>query len=109
MTRIRIIAIVLASLLLAGKWGLDQFAWNSLSGPLEGTWEITSVQRGGSYDRMHVGSHLTFAGNAVTLQSNWLLGEASDAIWSVAGLEGIPYLTPIGDEARQAIEMSALS
>ena len=69
MKRTRITAVVLVAVILASKWGLDQSAAHQITGPLEGTWEITSVQREGVADPRHVSSHLIFTGSGVTLQS----------------------------------------
>jgi hypothetical protein len=68
MTRTRITAVVLVAAILACKWSLDKSAGHPIAGPLEGTWEITSVEREGVADRSQIGSHLTFTGSKVTLQ-----------------------------------------
>ena len=72
MTRMRITALVLGAVLLAAKLGIDQSA-SPVAGPLEGTWQIVSVQREGQNETTHVGSRLVFLGNEVKLQAPLLL------------------------------------
>ena len=92
MLRMRITALVLGALFLTSKWGLEQLASSPHASPLEGTWQITSVQRDGKADEMHAGSSLIFDVDEVRLQSAFELSP-------------VPFVTLVAEESRKAIEM----
>jgi hypothetical protein len=116
MTRARFTSITLFAILLAGKCSIDYVVAGLEALPLQGSWQITSVQREGVADPSHVGSHLKFDGNKLTLQSwsYWLI-ESSPNQWSEfsLGVEGQPTtytLVPIDkEEAQRQAEMSYFS
>jgi hypothetical protein len=65
MSRTRLATFGLFLAILSGCSRSDQYASDAEATDLQGTWEITSVQRNGEADPGPVGAHLVFAGNRV--------------------------------------------
>ena len=116
MTRARMTAVALCAILLAGKCSIDYVAAGPEPLPLQGSWQILSVQREGVADPSHIGSHLTFDGNKLALQSwaAWLI-ESSPGQWSEfsLGVEGTPTTYTLvqieKEEAKREVDMAAVS
>jgi hypothetical protein len=68
MSRIRLAVLGVALALLMGCRGGNQPAAGGRAESLEGSWEVTSVQRDGEPDALQVGAQLTFTGDEVTFQ-----------------------------------------
>lgn len=73
MYRIRSAILGFAVALLMGSMGSDQPVPDKKAESLEGTWEITSVQRDGEADSTQVGSLLTFTRTEVAFQPKVVL------------------------------------
>ena len=103
MLRMRITTLVLATLFLASKWGFEELASSTHAGPLEGTWQITSVQRDGKADETHVGSRLTFDVDEVRLQTRpWFGSELIDSDLTASELNPITPTTIVAVSEEQA-------
>src|SRR5688572_815080 len=68
MQRSRWAALVLGVMLIAGKLASEQPTVNPDASRLQGTWEIVSMQRGGTGDPSHIGATLLFTADTVTFQ-----------------------------------------
>ena len=65
MSRIRLAVLGVAVALLIGCRSSNQPADGGEAISLEGSWEVTSVQRDGEPDPFQVGAQMTFTGNEV--------------------------------------------
>ena len=68
MSRIQLVVLGVALVLLIGCRSSNPPAGEAEAEPLEGSWEVTSVQRDGEPDLLQVGARLTFTGNEVQFQ-----------------------------------------
>jgi len=68
MFRIRWAIVGVAMALQAGCGSNNQPAEGGGVDRLEGSWEVTMVQRDGEADPLQLGAQMTFTGNAVTFQ-----------------------------------------
>ena len=68
MSPIRLAILGVAVALLAGCRSSHPPADGGQAERLEGTWEVSSVQRDGEPDPLQVGAQLTFTGNEVAFQ-----------------------------------------
>jgi hypothetical protein len=62
--------LVLLAAALAGTWAGNQEVLAPEGRKLQGTWEVTSVEKNGQPDPTQVGSRLTFSGRRVIFQAN---------------------------------------
>jgi len=67
MSRIRLLVLGMVVLLIGWR-SSHQPADGGEANPLEGSWEVTSVQRDGEPDLLQVGAQLTFTGTEVQFQ-----------------------------------------
>jgi hypothetical protein len=68
MHRLRLASLGFLTAVLAGCFASNQPPANREAERLEGTWEITSVQRNGEAESRQIGAPLTFAGDKVKFQ-----------------------------------------
>ena len=66
MSRIRLAVLGVAVALLTGSMSTYQRA--DVAESLEGSWEVSLVQRDGEPDSLQVGAQMTFTGNKVTFR-----------------------------------------
>ena len=68
MSRIQLLVLGVALVLLIGCRSSNPPADEAEAEPLEGFWEVTSVQRDGERDLLQDGAQMTFTGNGVKFQ-----------------------------------------
>jgi hypothetical protein len=68
MSRIQFVVLGVALMLLIGWRSSNPPADEAKAEPLEGSWEVTSVQRAGEPDLLQVGARMTFTAHEVQFQ-----------------------------------------
>ena len=68
MSRIRLVVLGVAVALLTGSMNTYQPTDGGEAESLEGSWEVTSVQRDGEPDSLQVGAQMIFTGIEATFQ-----------------------------------------
>ena len=77
MLRMRLAAVGLFAVLLAGRYGLAFDAPVADGGPLQGKWAVVSVERDGAPDPTQIGSVVAFTGHTATFQPKAFTLDAS--------------------------------